>query len=76
MILEFGSPTQASTCTQLSLNCIVVDDAPVGAQAGIEAGMKTLFFNRFNEECKYNDAISFHSMYHLLRLVKTQVNRD
>lgn len=54
-----------------SKHCVVVDDAPIGVQAGLEAGMKTFFFNRFNEECKHRDAISFDSMSDLLRLVKT-----
>ncbi len=55
----------------LPKHCVVIDDGPVGVQAGFEAGMKTYFFNRFDEECGTKDVISFQSMVDLPRLVGT-----
>ncbi|MFA0813593.1 HAD-IA family hydrolase [Microbulbifer epialgicus] len=52
-------------------NCIVIDDGPVGVKAGFEAGMKTYFFNRFNEECDAEGVISFRAMVDLPKLVGT-----
>lgn len=50
-------------------DCIVVDDAPVGVEAGCKAGIKTYFYNRFNESCSYPMAISFQSMRELPQLI-------
>ena len=51
--------------------CIVVDDGPVGVKAGFEAGMKTYFFNRFNEECDSAGVVSFRRMAELPELIGT-----
>lgn len=53
----------------LQKNCVVIDDAPTGVEAGYKAGMKTLFFNRFNESCRYPSVISFQSMRELPELL-------
>lgn len=45
--------------------CAVVDDGPVGVEAGCLAGIRTFFYNRFNEHCKFSEAISFQSMQDL-----------
>jgi HAD superfamily hydrolase (TIGR01509 family) len=50
-------------------DCVVIDDGPVGVEAGCKAGMKTLFFNRFNEVVEYPSAISFTSMKQLPELI-------
>ncbi|WP_197477829.1 MULTISPECIES: HAD-IA family hydrolase [unclassified Marinomonas] len=49
--------------------CVVIDDGPVGVEAGYKAGMKTLFFNRFNEALDYPSVISFGSMKELPKLI-------
>jgi len=49
--------------------CAVVDDGPVGVEAGVKAGMKTFFYNRFNEECSFSKAISFYAMEELPSLI-------
>lgn len=49
-------------------SCVVIDDSPVGVQAGAYAGMKTLFFNRFNEACRISGVTSISSMTELLAL--------
>jgi HAD superfamily hydrolase (TIGR01509 family) len=51
--------------------CIVIDDGPVGVEAGHKAGMKTLFYNRFNESCEFSSVISFNSMKELPGLIHT-----
>jgi HAD superfamily hydrolase (TIGR01509 family) len=50
-------------------DCVVVDDGPVGIEAGLKAGIHTLFYNRFNEACEFEGAVSFHSMIELPPLV-------
>ncbi len=52
-------------------DCIVVDDGLVGIEAGVKAGMRILFFNRFEESCEYEDVESFTSMDELSGLVCT-----
>lgn len=51
--------------------CSVIDDGPVGVEAGYLAGMKTYFYNRFNESCAFPDVVSFESMHSLPGLVNT-----
>ncbi|WHI47913.1 HAD-IA family hydrolase [Microbulbifer sp. VAAF005] len=50
-------------------NCSVIDDGPVGVKAGKEAGMKTYFFNRFNEESNTVGVVSFLAMRELPKLI-------
>ncbi|WP_444957223.1 HAD-IA family hydrolase [Microbulbifer sp. ZKSA002] len=50
-------------------NCSVIDNGPVGVQAGIEAGMKTYFFNHLNEESNTVGVVSFQAMRELPKLI-------
>ncbi|PCI78459.1 MAG: haloacid dehalogenase [SAR86 cluster bacterium] len=50
--------------------CAVVDDGPIGVEAGCSAGMKTYFYNRFNESCSFPAAISFNSMHELPSIIE------
>jgi len=52
-------------------DCIVIDDGPVGVEAGYRAGMKTLFYNRFNEACEFEPVVSFCTMKELPLLIHT-----
>lgn len=52
-------------------DCIVIDDGPVGVEAGCRAGMKTLFYNRFNELCEFEPVVSFCTMKELPQLINT-----
>lgn len=52
--------------------CIVIDDGPVGVEAGIKAGMKTLFYNRFDEPCYSPSVLSFDSMSQLPDIISSQ----
>ncbi|BCD97835.1 HAD-IA family hydrolase [Marinagarivorans cellulosilyticus] len=52
-------------------DCIVIDDSPVGIEAGYRAGMKTLFYNRFNEKCEFEPVVSFCTMKELPQLIHT-----
>ena len=52
-------------------DCIVIDDGPVGVKAGFEAGMKTLFYNVFQESCELDNVVSFDSMNQLPSLICT-----
>lgn len=49
--------------------CAVIDDGPVGVEAGHMAGMATYFYNRFAEPCPFPGVVSFSSMYNLPELV-------
>ena len=51
--------------------CAVIDDGPVGVEAGHFAGMETYFYNRFSEPCPFTDVVSFSSMYELPELLST-----
>jgi HAD superfamily hydrolase (TIGR01509 family) len=51
-------------------NCIVVEDSPVGVEAGHKAGMKTMFYNRFEEECEFSAVTSFQAMEELPELIR------
>ena len=51
--------------------CLVIDDGPVGVEAGHKAGMKTLFYNVFQEDCGLSNVVSFGSMRELPSLIHT-----
>jgi len=51
--------------------CSVIDDGPVGVEAGYLAGMRTYFYNRFSESCAFPGVVSFESMRSLPGLVNT-----
>ena len=57
-----------------SNSSIVIDDSLVGIQAGYEAGMQTLFFNRQGIDCPYPSVISFNDMHQLPSIIK-QLNK-
>ena len=51
-------------------DCIVIEDSIVGVEAGLNAGMKTLFYNAKNEENSYSQVTSFNSMDKLGDLIQ------
>ncbi|WP_444901644.1 HAD-IA family hydrolase [Microbulbifer sp. SSSA007] len=53
--------------------CVVVDDGPVGVEAGSKAGMSTFFYNRYNEKCDIDGVISFTTMNSLPALINAGV---
>lgn len=50
-------------------HCAVVEDSQVGVQAGVNAGMKTFFYNRFSEPLPHDSAVSFRDMRELPSLI-------
>lgn len=50
--------------------CIVVEDGLVGVEAGIRAGMKTLFFNQHGQASPFAEAVVFSSMDALPDLIE------
>ena len=52
--------------------CTVIEDSAVGVEAGLNAGMRTLFFNPMKDKNHFNEAISFHSMKQLPDLINTK----
>jgi HAD superfamily hydrolase (TIGR01509 family) len=50
-------------------NCAVIEDSLLGLEAGINAKMKTFFYNRLNEVSLYPAAINFKAMKQLPALV-------
>jgi len=49
--------------------CVVIEDGPVGVEAGYLAGMATYFYNRFDEPYQFPGVVSFDSMYSLPELL-------
>ena len=52
-------------------DCIVIEDSLTGVEAGMKAGMRTLFFNKQNDSCPFEDVIQFDSMFELPDLIKS-----
>ncbi|PKH06828.1 haloacid dehalogenase [Moritella sp. Urea-trap-13] len=52
-----------------SKDCIVIEDGLVGVEAGYNAGMQTLFYNRFNQTCAFSSVVTFNAMDELPRLL-------
>lgn len=50
--------------------CIAIEDSPIGLVAAVESGIKSVFFNRFGEECPYDDVIVIESMLDLLPILE------
>lgn len=50
--------------------CAVVDDSPVGVEAGYRAGMTTFFYNPLNEPCSFPGVIAFDRMVDLPGLIR------
>ena len=59
---DMGYPTK---------DCAVIDDGPVGVEAGSLAGMKTYFYNRYNEKCDFPGVVPFGDMNELPNLIGT-----
>jgi HAD superfamily hydrolase (TIGR01509 family) len=51
-------------------NCAVVEDTLIGVEAGVKAGMRTLFYNPAGEDCPFAEAISFRHMSELPSLLR------
>lgn len=51
-------------------DCAVVEDGLIGVEAGVRAGMKTLFYNPLGEACEFTEAISFSDMSELPSLLQ------
>lgn len=50
-------------------DCIVIEDSLTGVEAGVKAGMRTLFFNVHNDPCPFDDVVQFNSMSELPKLI-------
>ncbi len=50
-------------------HCAVVEDSLVGVQAGVNAGMTTFFYNRFDEPLPHDSVVSFRDMRELPALI-------
>ena len=50
-------------------NCAVVEDTLIGVEAGVNAGMRTLFYNPSEDDCPFAEAISFRHMSELPSLL-------
>lgn len=53
-----------------SQECAVIDDGLVGVEAGAKAGIKTYFYNVFQETCTWPGVVSFTTMSDLPRLIE------
>ena len=51
-------------------DCAVVEDGLIGVEAGVRAGMKTLFYNPSGAACKFPEAVSFGAMSELPSLLQ------
>lgn len=49
--------------------CLVVEDTLLGVEAAVSAGIKTVFFNRFNETCDLGGVLSITHMDELAALI-------
>ena len=49
--------------------CIAIEDSPIGLVAAVESGIKSVFLNRFGEECPYDCVIQIESMPELLAIL-------
>ena len=50
--------------------CAVVEDTLIGVEAGVRAGMRTLFYNPLGEDCPFAETISFRAMSGLPSLLQ------
>lgn len=50
--------------------CIVIEDSLTGVEAGVKAGMRTLFFNQHKDVCPFDKVIQFDSMFELPDLIR------
>jgi HAD superfamily hydrolase (TIGR01509 family) len=50
--------------------CVVVEDSPTGVEAGVRAGMSTLFYNKFDDPVPLSGVTSFTSMDELPDLIR------
>lgn len=49
--------------------CVVVDDGLVGIEASVKAGIRTYFYNVYQEQCEWPEVISFRKMSELPNLI-------
>ncbi|MBU2872067.1 HAD-IA family hydrolase [Colwellia sp. E2M01] len=49
--------------------CAVIEDSLLGVEAGVNADMKTFFYNSHNENCPFPAAINFTAMKNLPNLI-------
>lgn len=42
--------------------CLAVEDSPIGLQAAVESGARSVFLNRYGDSCGYEDVIEITSM--------------
>ncbi len=45
--------------------CLAVEDSPIGLQAAVESGARSVFLNRFGDTCEYENVIEITSMEQL-----------
>lgn len=45
--------------------CLAVEDSPIGLQAAVESGARSVFLNRYGDTCEYGDVIEITSMEQL-----------
>ena len=48
----------------------MVEDGLIGVEAGVKAGMKTLFYNPLGEACPFPQVLSFGDMFELPSLLE------
>lgn len=49
--------------------CIAIEDSPIGLVAAVESGIKSVYLNRFDEDCPYDEVIQIGSMLELLPML-------
>lgn len=45
--------------------CLAVEDSPIGLQAAVESGARSVFLNRYGDTCEYENVIEITSMEQL-----------
>lgn len=49
--------------------CLAVEDSPIGLAAAVASGAKSVFLNRFDDPCSYENVIEINSMQELAGIV-------
>jgi beta-phosphoglucomutase-like phosphatase (HAD superfamily) len=50
-------------------NCAAIDDGLVGVEVSVKAGLKTYFYNVYQEPCDWPEVIGFNFMHELPGLI-------